>query len=1754
MTSHTWAQAPVAAKKDSAHHHRHHVAVRSPAPAEQTEEVSPLVAEALRVPGRLLEPPVREAMKARFSFDFDQVRVHTDGSADAAARSLDAAAFTCGQDVFFAAGRYRPETERGLYLLAHELAHTVQQRGSPPIGHIDHPLRADYCPQNPLEREADAAGRAVAEGRTLAADSLTVGSPAVRGRIACLIRSPERSQGGPVTTPASLIEAIAAGIARKLQADPEDSAGAVRRQVTQLVPPVRDAVLGQVHVLVAPAVWERLNQLLGTPVPAETQTTPAPLEAEQAPSPPAAEAVKPPAPTEAGPEETAPKEEVKATAEPKQLAPLPVSPPAASTEAPAAEAPVAALTPEERPVSPPGPAPAPPAPAVPAARASAAAPSPVPMGPAAAEEGETAAPVAEPEAPAPEEKEEKSRETGAASVPAEAEAGPAPEGTPGKAPAEVIAEEPATAPEVVEETAAPQAEAAQPEPAEPPMPGLTEEVASPPSVQAPAPEPEAPALPPVAAEVPSPVGEVQESPPAEVESQPEVVPETATAPEEAPSAAPVTMAAVDMPPAGGGDEGAPSGGRGGGGAAIPEPPAPAVSDVAQQDPAQAMAAVSNLPPGQMTQALGGVAAAATRSVGEQRQDLAQTPPQAETPPPGPAAGEEATPAPPVEADPLQVERVAAAQAAPVAKPEPLPPPAPPPAANVAGPRVGGDPQGQVSAADAEALQNSVRQLPTTDPDLALTAGPPPTVALEGDADPAHARDQRAALQRSTADAQVRGQQDAAAPMGENAIYPDAPQETLRAEVTPGGAAPAPPAAGGAAPRPTAVAVGGDTEAASLVAQEQHGDDIRAAAVKAQGDLVAGRQQQETRVAQERKKADQDVAAESRAAADKQRLERQGALKKVADHRKDWTGEQTQLVEKANVEADQASQKGEKDVTREQTEAEAKAREHVETGNREASTARQDAEREAGEKRAEAEQKSSGVLDWFADKARAFFDGIKNAIKWVFEKARKLVREAIAKAQRLAAAVIDKARQAIVAALRWVGDRLIALGDKLLKDFPGLRDRFRKAINAVVDTATRAVNAMAAGLTKAIQKVLDLLGKALDACLGLLEKLYLAVVDVVAGVVQGYIKAAQAVLQAIGVFAALVKDVAANPLQWIRNLGAAVVDGIRHHLWKALKDAIKNWFNQKVEEVLGLGLMIWNLLKSGGLKLADIGKMAWQGIKQAIPMVLIRILIEKLVAMIVPAAGALLAIIEGLQAAWGTVSRILQAIERFVAFLKAVKGGQAGLLFAQAVAAAAVVVIDFVANWLLKRLRKPAGAVAKSLRKIAQKIGAALKKVGGAIKHAVMKAGAAIKRGLAKLGAGLKKGAGGVGRRLAGLGRALARTRIGKAFARGVRAVRAAFQRAKDRFKAWRERRRQRRQQNAADRLRRAVEAIRPEVQNLLRGGVGRTWLRARLQFWRLRYRLSALALENNSRIVARVNPGADVEKVAPIALGTALEPILAQVEEAFLQLYEESRAAEYLAGELGEPSPENAVPVISEIEDILAYRRAGRARGGLYEGFFRGESMPLRGPGRASFLGVVRRGEQPRPLLSATFIPQTGTEPVEYAKLRKAWKKSGAPSLDTLSPSLQAILVLERARAPGMLPTIDLAAALGGAGKATTEEIALGALAPMAVKGSGRAAEEDVAGRPSTGRGKKAKETAKARRVRRERIGNIFKRLRQVLRDSKGDVLGMPGAQAARLASALENWLRLHFGPKQARDPAALEEASLVLGQELLAFLRTFRG
>jgi hypothetical protein len=79
--------------------------------------------------GSRLPDDVRDLMESRFGADFGGVRVHTGGEAVQLSKELNAQAFTHGQDIYLGAGRYEPGTAAGQRLLAHELAHVVQQTG-----------------------------------------------------------------------------------------------------------------------------------------------------------------------------------------------------------------------------------------------------------------------------------------------------------------------------------------------------------------------------------------------------------------------------------------------------------------------------------------------------------------------------------------------------------------------------------------------------------------------------------------------------------------------------------------------------------------------------------------------------------------------------------------------------------------------------------------------------------------------------------------------------------------------------------------------------------------------------------------------------------------------------------------------------------------------------------------------------------------------------------------------------------------------------------------------------------------------------------------------------------------------------------------------------------------------------------------------------------------------------------------------------------------------------------------------------------------------------------------------------------------------------------------------------------------------------------------------------------------------------------------------------------------------------------------
>lgn len=91
--------------------------------------VPAIVDEVLRLPGKSLDPQTRANMETRFGYDFSNVRVHTNERAAQSAQAVNALAYTVGDNIVFDAGQYTPFSFGGQKLLAHELAHVVQQGG-----------------------------------------------------------------------------------------------------------------------------------------------------------------------------------------------------------------------------------------------------------------------------------------------------------------------------------------------------------------------------------------------------------------------------------------------------------------------------------------------------------------------------------------------------------------------------------------------------------------------------------------------------------------------------------------------------------------------------------------------------------------------------------------------------------------------------------------------------------------------------------------------------------------------------------------------------------------------------------------------------------------------------------------------------------------------------------------------------------------------------------------------------------------------------------------------------------------------------------------------------------------------------------------------------------------------------------------------------------------------------------------------------------------------------------------------------------------------------------------------------------------------------------------------------------------------------------------------------------------------------------------------------------------------------------------
>ncbi|MFI8997173.1 DUF4157 domain-containing protein [Streptomyces sp. NPDC053542] len=744
------------------------------------------------------------------------------------------------------------------------------------------------------------------------------------------------------------------------------------------------------------------------------------------------------------------------------------------------------------------------------------------------------------------------------------------------------------------------------------------------------------------------------------------------------------------------------GGRGGGratsGAAKPKKDAPA-PDVSKSTPEAGLATVAKLKPYQMLETFKGVNSAVSNSVGKERAALHKGPPKTERPtgsprtvPGGP------TPAAPGTYTNAKVARTDAAKGKTPEINGEQRPEGKPPGADVPEPSwwdilltIGGALLKKIFPFDD--LIDSIMDLPKSDDGLkGAKVGDAPGVPLQDDSDPARTDEQGQKLDERKTELHQAGREDAARPMGEDQIYPDVPSETLTGKV-PGGKKKAGQKGGGAGKGPGG---GVPVESASAVAEHDRGPQIQAGFTEGHQKMGQERKDKDKRAKDDKQKHDQDLKREVDASSKKQAGEREKGRSTIADARGKWRKEQDDKVAEIDDKKGKKYDKVRKDIDDKNEQTDKDVDKRTEDDNKkvddEQDRAEKDAEKKQEDKKKEAEKGDGGFLD----SLKQWWENLKNDIKNFFERARKAVTDLIDKFKREVFKLIDDVRNWVVKQINDFADALIAFGDEMLAEYPAMRDKWRNTINAGRDYAVKKVNEAADALKDVAGKLLDGLCSALIAGLDMLETGLNAAVEVAETVTVKAVEFGQAVVAGLGEWAAIFNDIVSDPGGWISKAGAAAETGAKEYLFDEIKAAVKEWFNQKVQEIIGIPMEDFQELISGGVSAKEMGQMAWDEALPQLPVIIGVMVMEKVVAKLIPGAGWVMTIIDALQTAWGALSEILAAFGLFMDFLKSVKSGNGARPFAKAVAAGVVALLELIYQFLIEGVSRFMGGVTRKL--------------------------------------------------------------------------------------------------------------------------------------------------------------------------------------------------------------------------------------------------------------------------------------------------------------------------------------------------------------------------------------------------------------------------------------------------------------------------
>ncbi|WP_258348677.1 eCIS core domain-containing protein [Saccharopolyspora gregorii] len=769
-------------------------------------------------------------------------------------------------------------------------------------------------------------------------------------------------------------------------------------------------------------------------------------------------------------------------------------------------------------------------------------------------------------------------------------------------------------------------------------------------------------------------------------------------------AAPKAGPAPAAPRSGGGGKAAKGGG------AKAKKKAQAAPNLSQVSPEAGLRTASGLKPHVALQAMGGVDGAVDRTVGDEHQQLAADPPSMQRPS---GAPQTASGAPDTDAPAEYSQDEAAKSDAPESKDAEVKgekkPEGPIPAEEVEEPdgwdtflmgagyvigwlgeKVGFD----VSPED---LAAQFAGMPTEDEAMEQAkAGTAPGVEMQGDAGD-KSREQDDAVTTKGEQTADTARDDASRGMGEDQVYPDAPKEQLKGEV--------PGREGGKGGGKVDAGTGAvPPEAASEVAEHERGKEFKSAFGKGEQGLADGKQQKERDTRTSRQKHDREVDAEVKRNTDQQTGKRESTFDDVSGEREKWRADQDAELDKLGTGKTEKREQARKDVEKEEQDTDKKVEERKKDDDEGIKNKRETAKTEAKTKRDDTSRESKNWVEKAFDEIKRFFIELRDKIVAILQAARDAIVDFIENFKRDVENLIKTIRDKIVGLVEDLIEALIELAVALVQAVIELARRIRQFIEDLVAAAIAFVTELAAKLKQLITDLLEAISKLLSDILNVLKKALADVLQAVKDAIKSVLDFASKLLAGFGEFMMVAVDFLADPGGWLSGAKSSAEDGAKNHFFREVKSAVKDWFNQKIEEIIGLPKAIFERLKKGGITLQEIVKETWDAVVPQLPFIIGEIVITKVVAKLIPGAGWVAAVIDALRTAIGALGEILLAFGAVLDWLKSVGKGGNGVLFAKAVAAGVVALLELAYQFLLDGIGKYVSKVGDRFKTLAKNLG------------------------------------------------------------------------------------------------------------------------------------------------------------------------------------------------------------------------------------------------------------------------------------------------------------------------------------------------------------------------------------------------------------------------------------------------------------------